>query len=354
MYMEKKLEKLYEENIYPSLNKFWNIVKQKQLDITYDEVKDFIDNQPVTQIFRVNKHRNGSIKAWNPKEKVQMDIVVMDKFGKSNNGNKYILVLIDVFTRKGYAIPMKTKSINDTTEAFELFCENYFVPVVLNSDNDSSFMGKEFQNVIKKYDILMIENDVGNHRQLGVIDRFIQILKNDIYKHFKYQNTTNWIDILPKILKSYNETPKNSLNGIKPENAHLKENVKIINGINFQKMMEERKTSQPEIKFKVGDKVRKKVKTVIKNRSYNPSYSTEIFTIEKLDGNKVFLNGLIKPVSTDQLQLIPQDSIEGDEDVLRDAFKADKVRRALNKVGIDVSNITIEKRRSKPEKKSVI
>jgi hypothetical protein len=62
---------------------------------------------------------------------------------------------------------MKTKSINDTTEAFELFCENYFVPVVLNSDNDSSFMGKEFQNVIKKYDILMIENDVGNHRQLG-------------------------------------------------------------------------------------------------------------------------------------------------------------------------------------------
>jgi hypothetical protein len=109
----------------------------------------------------------------------------------------------------------------------------------------------------------MIENDVGNHRQLGVIDRFIQILKNDIYKHFKYQNTTNWIDILPKILKSYNETPKNSLNGIKPENAHLKENIKIISGINFQKMMEERKNSQPEINFKVGDKVRKKVKIIL-------------------------------------------------------------------------------------------
>ena len=38
----------------------------------------------------------------------------------------------------------------------------------------------------------MIENDVGNHRHLGIVDRFIQILENDnIYKHFKYKNTTN-------------------------------------------------------------------------------------------------------------------------------------------------------------------
>ena len=78
-----------------------------------------------------------------------MDIVVMDKFGKSNNGNKYILVFIDVFTRKAYATPMRTKSINDTSEALENFCENNFVPMVLNCDNDSSFMGREFQKVIK-------------------------------------------------------------------------------------------------------------------------------------------------------------------------------------------------------------
>jgi hypothetical protein len=52
---------------------------------------------------------------------------------------------------------------------------------------------------------------------------------------------------------------------------------------------------------------------VIKNRSFNPSYSTEIFTIEKVDGNRIFLNGLVKPVSPDSLQLIPKDSIEGNE-----------------------------------------
>jgi hypothetical protein len=64
-----------------------------------------------------------------------------------------------------------------------------------------------------------------------------------------------------------------------------------------------------------------------------------------MNGNKIFLNGLIKPVSTDQLQLIPQDSIEGDEDALKDAIKADKVRRALMKEGIDTKDILVEKRK---------
>lgn len=347
----EQLEKLYEDNIYPSLDKFWKILKQKHYDISYSEVEDFINKQPVTQIFRVKKHKNGYITAYNPQERIQIDIVVMDKFGKSNNSYKYIFVIIDVFTRKAYAIPMKTKGIQDTAEALETFCENYFIPVLLNCDNDSSFMGKEFQKVINKYNILMVENDVGNHRQLGVVDRFIQTLKNDIYKHFKFKNTTNWIDILPKILKSYNATPNNAIDGIRPENAHLKDNIEIIKQINLQKLIKGRNSTKTQEIFKVGDKVRKKVKVIIKNRSYNPTYSTEVFTIEKIIGNKYFLNGLVKPVYKDQLQLIPKDSIEGNDDALKEAMKADKIRRALKKEGIDANDAIIEKRkRIKKEK----
>jgi hypothetical protein len=269
--MEKQLDKLYEDNLYPSLNKFWKIVQQKHYDASFSDVETFINNQPITQIFRVKKHRNGHITAFSPRERVQIDIVVMDKFGKSNNGNKYILVFIDVFTRRAYTIPMRTKSINDTSQALESFCENNFAPTVLNCDNDSSFMGRQFQNVIKEHNILMIENDVENHRQLGVVDRCIQTLKNDIYKHFKFKNTTNWIDILPKVLKSYNATPNNALNGIRPESAHLKDNVETITQINLNKMMESRKNSQSQSQsqetYQVGDRVRKRVKVVIKNRS---------------------------------------------------------------------------------------
>jgi hypothetical protein len=167
----------------------------------------------------------------------------------------------------------------------------------------------------------MIENDLGKHEQLGVIDRFIQTLKNDIYKHFKFRNTTNWIDVLPNIINSYNDTPHGSIQNIKPQNAHLKDNVKIIKQINGKKLFDGNDSLETQDKFMVGDKVRKKVRITF-------NYYTEIFTIEKITGNKIFLKGLEKPVLSDELLLIPQDSIEHDEDALQEAIKMDKTRRA--------------------------
>jgi transposase InsO family protein len=344
--MEQKLLKIYEETMYPSIDKFWKIIEKKNLNVSYKEANDFIEKQPIAQIFRVKRHRNGNITAFDPQERVQIDICVMDKFAKSNHGFKYILFFVDVFSRKGYGIPMKTKNIKDTSEALETFCENHFIPQVINCDNDSSFMGQDFQKVIERFNILMIENDVGNHRQLGVVDRFIETIKNKIYKYFQYYNTTNWIDALPSILKGYNSTPHSALGGIRPENAHLRPNEIRISQINMNKVIKSRNITNSESKFNVGDKVRKKVKVVIKNRSFNPSYSTEIFTIEKIDGNRIFLNGLMKPVSPDSLQLIPKDSIEGNETALNEAIKADKIRRALKREGIefDDEHVKLEKR----------
>lgn len=342
--MENRLLKIYEESMYPSLDKFWSIIKHKNLKVTYNQAHDFIEEQPITQIFRVKHHHDGHITAFDPFERVQIDICVMDKFGKSNHGFKYILFFVDVFTRKGYGIPMKTKNIQDTSQALETFCENYFIPQILNCDNDSSFMGRDFQKVIERFNIMMIENDVGNHRQLGIVDRFIETIKNKIYKYFKYYNTTNWLDALPSILKAYNSTPHSALDGIRPENAHLHTNEIRISQMNIDKDNETGDIASSQSKFKVGDKVRKKVKVVIKNRSFNPSYSTEIFTIEKVNGNRIFLEGLTKPVSPDTLQLIPKDSIEGNNTALEEAIKADKVRRKLNEAGIDTSNVIVEKR----------
>jgi transposase InsO family protein len=135
-----------------------------------------------------------------------MDIVIMDKFGRTNGGHLYILLLIDVFTRKGYAIPMKTKSIKDTANALTLFCHKYFIPEIINCDNDTSFLGKEFKKVIDENGIVLIENDVGDHNALGIIDRFVQTIKNKIYKYFKTKNTTNWVSSLGNVINSYNNT----------------------------------------------------------------------------------------------------------------------------------------------------
>ncbi len=342
-----KLEALYEKHFFPSLDNFWKIIQRKHIDVSFSDVENFINQQPITQIFKVRHQKQGHITAFSPKERVQMDIIIMDKFFRSNNGFKYILAFIDVFTRKGYAIPMATKSIRDTSNALEHFCERYFVPEVINCDNDSSFTGGEFQKVIEDNNILFVPNDLDNHHHLGIIDAFVKNIKNSIYKVFKFKNTINWIDILPQIIKNYNATPHVAIDDIKPENAHLPENQTKILLLNLDKTRNNVNSNL----FKVGDRVRKRVKSVIKNRSYNPNYSSEVYTIERIEGNKFFLEGLKKPAYQHDLLIVPNvEEPEPTHDELKEAIKADKIRRKLNEVGIDTKNVVVEKRERRAKK----
>ena len=47
------------------------------------------------------------------------DIVDMQSLEKFNDGYKYILTVIDIFSRYAWAIPLKTKTAKETSKAFE-------------------------------------------------------------------------------------------------------------------------------------------------------------------------------------------------------------------------------------------
>ena len=43
------------------------------------------------------------------------------KYAKQNKGHGYILAIVDVFSRKAWAYPMKNKTLEDTTDALKMF-----------------------------------------------------------------------------------------------------------------------------------------------------------------------------------------------------------------------------------------
>jgi hypothetical protein len=47
------------------------------------------------------------------------DLVDMGKFAKYNRGFKYLLTIIDTFSKYGWIVPLKDKSANSVVEAFE-------------------------------------------------------------------------------------------------------------------------------------------------------------------------------------------------------------------------------------------
>ena len=58
--------------------------------------------------------------------------------------------------------------------------------------------------ISKKYWEPVILND---HHAMGIIDVFAKNLKRVLSKEFLENKSTKWIDILPKIIEQYNNTP---------------------------------------------------------------------------------------------------------------------------------------------------
>jgi hypothetical protein len=59
--------------------------------------------------------------SYSPFNRLQLDIFVLTKYEYYNKGYGYILCIIDIFSRKVWAYPMKGKSLSDTSPAIKRF-----------------------------------------------------------------------------------------------------------------------------------------------------------------------------------------------------------------------------------------
>jgi hypothetical protein len=64
--------------------------------------------------------------------------------------------------------------------------------------------------MIKQSGIIIDVNALGDHRALGIIDRFARTLKTIITKTFIDHNTTVWIDGIQSIINTYNNKHQHS------------------------------------------------------------------------------------------------------------------------------------------------
>jgi hypothetical protein len=102
-------------NNYPSLNKLTKLVQKASPEITKTQVQQFLTHDTTTQLMKTQPKQKalGHIVAFSPNECWQMDIFDMSRYHLSNEGYKFMLTCIDVFSRKAYAQPMKSKTVDE-------------------------------------------------------------------------------------------------------------------------------------------------------------------------------------------------------------------------------------------------
>ena len=198
------------------------------------------------------------------------DLVDMQAFSKDNNGVRYLLTVIDVFSKYGWMLPLKTKTGVEVASALkEIFKERK--PGLLWTDKGLEFFNRHVKSLVELY-------TTENEEKSSVAERWNRTMKERMFKYFTANNTRRYIDIVDRLVENYNNTKHSSIK-MTPVQASEKQNE---NKVYMTLYPDEVDRGNIKHKFKVGDKVRITKKKSIFEKGYTPRWTEEIFTVSEL------------------------------------------------------------------------
>ena len=191
----------------------------------------------------------------------------MQAFSKFNRGIKYLLAVINFFSKYGWLIPLKDKTGKSVASALKTIFEER-KPEKMWVDK-----GKEFYNMDGKDLIEMYSTE--NEEKSSVVKRWIRTMTEKMWKYFTANSTNVYLNQLSDLVKEYNYTRHSSIK-MTLVKASKKENELTVWRNLYPKHLEIRDINP---KFSVGDKVRISKKKKTFEKGYTTRWTEEIFTI---------------------------------------------------------------------------
>ncbi len=354
------MEKLIKENPnYKLLSKAKLYQIAKDHDIPKTEVDDYLDSKEVYQVFKT-KPRKTKLKITAPPYSFQIDIVILPKYKISNAGITKFLLLIDILSRKIFAYPLKTATMDNVIDKYLKFLEDVDEPV--NSiAGDDFFNSKKFQEVNDKL-YIQVYTDVakndhlikGGGDKLGILDRSVRTIKSLITKYILEHKTTKWTSFLQDVVDLYNDTPNSGIGNKTPNELFddydyalsLHENQKKYNEKEFKKT-----------KIQIGNTVRVALGrgTFEKEKQ---KFSSEIYKVASIQGYRFILQDeegkeLKRKYRADELLVVKRVEERKDGSLEKEESKTHKKATKLSKeLGIGHDKSLEKIRRKKVPKKS--
>ena len=214
------------------------------------------------------------------------DLVDMQKLSKWNKGYKYLLMVLDRFSKYGWIVPLKTKTGLEVSKAFESIFKKskgkaQGKPKKLWVDKGKEYYNKNMLDLLAKNNIEIYSTE--NEEKSSVCERWNRTIKEKMYKRFTMQNNTVYIEILPKILASYNNSKNRSID-MTPNQARKPENYgKVYFNLYGDLAESQNGTLNRNSLLKIGDTVRiSKYKRKTFEKGYTPNWTEEVFVISEI------------------------------------------------------------------------
>lgn len=256
-------------------------------------IENFLNQQNIYTLYRqpTKTFPRNRYHVTNINELWECDLLDLKSLAKYNSNFKYILVMIDTFSKMLYTRPLLSKAPKDIVNAYEsIFKETKTKPLCIRSDDGLEFKSSITSNFLKKNGVRQQFARTSLAAKASIVERGILTLKTYIRKllsfiamHTSINNDTafkknRYVDYLNKITTAYNNKIHSST-GYKPINVNGSNIIKVYDKLygNWNKQ----KYIKP--KLKIADYVRTKVRhNLFEKRSHFTYWSDNIYIINKI------------------------------------------------------------------------
>ena len=225
---------------------------------------------------KLPKPRNPTY-AYYKRYQFQIDLIELGNLSVDNDGFKYLLSAIDIFTRFAFVEPLKNKKAQSFMDGFKSIIKRAKKsPRRILADKGGEIKNRIFQDFCKQNNILLIHSENLNHAPF--VERFNRTLKNIMFRYMTHNNSKKFIDVLSLLVYGYNHR-KHRMIGMSPNEAEKPGRASAIRRIQ-EKHYAKVKRIKP--RFKIGQTVRiSKFKDHF-DRGFTQQFQKEIFRIKSI------------------------------------------------------------------------
>ena len=147
-----------------------------------------------------------------------LERVAIDIFGplpRSKRGNRYILVVMDYFTKWAEAYPLRNQEAETVaTIIVEQFVCRYGVPLSLHSDQGTNFESKVFQTMCRLLGINKTRTTAYHPQSDGLVERFNRTIQTMLSMYVR-EDQADWDVHLPYAMMAYRASEQETT-GVSP------------------------------------------------------------------------------------------------------------------------------------------
>ncbi|XP_052754766.1 uncharacterized protein LOC128201532 [Galleria mellonella] len=202
-FSRKNLYQLHNTLCHPGITRMAHWVRSKNLPYSLVEIKDMTASCPIWAEIkpRFANSKGRLIKATSPFERLSLDFKGPLP---SNTENKYILTIVDEFSRFPFAYPCKDVSSGTVITCLKDLFFTFGTPLYIHSDRGAGFMSQEFKDFLLRNNIACSRTTPYNPEGNGQVERLNGTLWRTIQLSLRSKNLDirYWEQVLPLALHS--------------------------------------------------------------------------------------------------------------------------------------------------------